>query len=263
MKIGIIGYGVVGSALARFFAKKGRHEVLVYDKFLREFSGAGRLDAMDGCDVVFVAVPTPYDSERQACDIDAVAEIVRWVAAPLCIKSTVPPGAIDRLVASTGKRIAYSPEYLGESPDHPWREVDACGFVVLAGNELACALVREAYESSARFRLQYVRTDLRAAELAKYMENCFLATKVAFANQFFELAAASGIDYDAVRAIVALDPRIGASHTAVTEDRGFGGKCLPKDLCSLIAWAGGSSAAPFLQNVVEYNDTVRRAVALS
>ena len=230
----------------------------MYDKYLPELGSAAQLDAMDACDIVFVAVPTPFDAALGACDVVNVIDVAERVSAPLCIKSTVPPGTIEDLAKLTGKRIAYSPEYLGESPDHPWREADACGFVVLAGDELACEIVKTAYESSSTARLRYVRSGVREAELAKYMENCFLATKVAFANQFHELARKAGVDYDDVRAIFTLDPRAGASHTAVTNERGFGGKCLPKDLRSLIAWAGGPHAAPLLQHVAEYNDAIRQ-----
>ena len=154
-------------------------------------------------------------------------------------KSTVPPGTIDRLTQMTNKHIAFSPEYLGDPPEHPYNEVDACGFVILAGDPLACSIVRRAYESSAPAGLKYIHADARTAELAKYMENCFLATKVAFVNQFSELARSAEIDYPALRELFVLDPRIGESHTAVTKERGFGGSCLPKDMKSLIAWAGG------------------------
>jgi UDPglucose 6-dehydrogenase len=183
MQIGIAGYGTVGQALTRFFGSSGGHRVAVYDKYVAEYRSGAQLAALDRCDVVFVAVPTPYDEASRGCDVSNVLDIAGRVNAPLCIKSTVPPGTIDHLSALTRKRIAYSPEYLGESPSHPWGEPDACGFVVLAGDASACELVQSAYESSSQRPLRYVRTDARTAELAKYMENCFLATKVAFANQ--------------------------------------------------------------------------------
>jgi UDPglucose 6-dehydrogenase len=257
MRIGIVGYGVLGHALARFFGRSGAHRVAIYDKYLAEHCSRANLLAVDACDVVFVAVPTPYDPVLNGCDVSNVVEVVDRLTAPVCIKSTVPPGTIDELRASTGKRIAYSPEYLGEAPGHPWPNVDDCGFVVLAGDARVCALVRRAYESSARTPLQYVNTDARTAELAKYMENCFLATKVAFVNQFHELAESAGVDFETLRGIFVRDPRVGASHTHVTAERGFGGKCLPKDMASLIGWAGGASAAPLLQSVLDYNTGVK------
>jgi UDP-glucose 6-dehydrogenase len=105
--------------------------------------------------------------------------------------------------------------------------------------------------------VEFVETDVRTAELAKYMENCFLAAKVAFVNQFYDLAERAGVDYDRLRELFTRDPRVGPSHTQVTAERGFGGKCLPKDMRSLIAWAGGPPGAPLLQNVADYNDAVK------
>ena len=257
MKIGIVGFGTVGRALARFFERAARHDIAVYDAYLEPFSSPQCLAAINAVELAFVAVPTPFDERTGACDLSNVRDAVARIAVPLCIKSTVPPGTIDALARDTGKRIGYSPEYVGESDGHPWREIDNCGFVVLAGDPTVRALVRAAYAASAAAELRYVEVDAQTAELAKYMENCFLATKVAFVNQFAELAARGGTDFDAVRSVFLLDPRIGESHTRVTQERGFGGRCLPKDLRSLVAWAGGATDAPLVQAVLDYNEALR------
>ncbi|MEA2719826.1 MAG: UDPglucose 6-dehydrogenase [Candidatus Eremiobacteraeota bacterium] len=260
MKIGVVGHGTVGSALARFFERPGRHDVAVYDAFLEPYASAERLAAVDACDIAFVAVPTPFDPRSGSCDVSAVRDVVVRLDVPLCIKSTVPPGTTDALVRETGKRIGFSPEYLGESESHPWREADDCGFLVVAGDATVRALVRSAYASSSASELRYLEAaDARAAELAKYMENCYLATKVAFVNQFADLAAQAHVDFDEVRSIFLLDPRVGESHTRVTADRGFGGRCLPKDLAALVSWSGGPSHAPLIQAVLDYNASVREA----
>ena len=94
MKIGIVGHGVVGSAMARFLSKQPQHDVFIYDKFQKQH------DCAD------------------------------WITPPFCIRSTVIPGTVDRLAAQTGKAITFSPEYLGEHRDHPWHEEGACGFGV-------------------------------------------------------------------------------------------------------------------------------------
>lgn len=73
------------------------------------------------------------------------------------------------------------------------------------------------------------------AEMAKYMENTFFATKVTFCNQFYDLCLAMDVDYNKVRETWLLDPRIGRSHTFVYPDnRGYGGSCLPKDTAAII-----------------------------
>src|SRR5437660_711150 len=256
MKIGIVGFGTVGQALARFFARCDEHEVSVYDKYLAPFAGQRSLDAINAGDLAFIAVPTPFDPHAGACDVAEVRDAVAHLNVPVCVKSTVPPGTIQAIARETGKRVAFSPEYLGESAGHPWREADSCGFAIFAGDPLARALAREAYESTAP-GLRCVETDAGTAELAKYMENCFLATKIAFANQFAELAQRAGTAFEAVRSLFVLDPRIGESHTRVSAEGGFGGRCLPKDIASIVAWAGGGANAPLLPAVIDYNDAVR------
>ena len=75
--------------------------------------------------------------------------------------------------------------------------------------------------------------------MVKYFTNCFLATKVTFANQMYEICTASNIDYDKVCEYALYDNRIGKSHLAVPGpdgDRGFGGHCFPKDLAAMISF---------------------------
>jgi UDPglucose 6-dehydrogenase len=88
------------------------------------------------------------------------------------------------------------------------------------------------------------------------MENCFLAAKVAFVNQFFDIAQALGVDFDELRRLWLLDPRVGPSHTMVTPERGFRGRCLPKDMAALIAAMRPLGGAPLLEAVQAYNDRI-------
>jgi UDPglucose 6-dehydrogenase len=257
VNIGIAGYGVVGSALGRFFRRDAGNTVAVYDKYQAAYNDRLAWERLDRCELVFVAVPTPYDQARERCDVSAVRDVVRRLRVPVCIKSTVPPGTTDALIAETGQPIAYSPEYLGEREGHPWSEADSPGFVICGGDERACALVHDAYAGAATGPLRFVRTAPIAAELAKYMENTFLAMKVAFANQFFDLARAAGTDYEDVRKLFVLDERVGPSHTEVHPGRGFAGRCLPKDLSSILAWAEGRADASLLAGLSAYNERLR------
>jgi UDPglucose 6-dehydrogenase len=88
------------------------------------------------------------------------------------------------------------------------------------------------------------------------MENCFLATKVAFVNQFFDIASAFDVDYLELRKLWLADPRVGESHTSVTEERGFRGRCLPKDISAMISGMQAHGGAPLLEAVRSYNDAV-------
>ena len=258
MTIGIIGYGVVGRALAKLFGyETGNPNVRIYDKLLKGLNSEEHRAAVQGCDIVLVAVPTP-EAPDGSCDVNAVEEVVSWLAAPMCLKSTVPPGTVDRLVAATGKRICFSPEYVGETRWHPLKGIESHGFVIVGGEKALCDLVVRAYQEHLGPLVRYYMTDAKTAELCKYMENSFLATKVAFVNQFYDLAQAFGVNYNELREIWLADERIGRSHTIVTEERGYRGRCLPKDIAAIIQATKTLGGAPLLEEVDRYNDEVCR-----
>jgi len=81
-----------------------------------------------------------------------------------------------------------------------------------------------------------IKTGSNTAEMVKYFTNCFLATKVTFANEMYDICNQLDIDYDKVCEYSLYDKRIGNSHLAVPGpdgDRGFGGHCFPKDMTAL------------------------------
>jgi UDPglucose 6-dehydrogenase len=259
MKIGIVGYGVVGRAIASCFSAAPDHEVVVYDKFLQSLDGHDRRQQVGSSDLAFVCVPTPSASDTVSCDTSAVEEAVAWIDAPICIKSTVIPGTVERLTEKTAKPIAFSPEYIGEEPGHPWKISGTYGFVIVGGDPRTCELVVDAYRTCLPEGTRFYRSDARTAELCKYMENCFLAYKVSFVNQFFDIAHAFGVDFNELRKLWLADPRIGDSHTIVTEKRGFAGPCIPKDMNALVAAAKPLLPVPLLEAIVSYNQSIREA----
>ena len=98
--------------------------------------------------------------------------------------------------------------------------------------------------------------------MIKYTANTFLATKVAFFNQIYELCQLNGADYNVVRQILTHDPRIGNSHTVVPGpdgERGFGGHCFPKDTKAFRKYAYGlNKPVTILDQAIDYNETVRK-----
>jgi UDPglucose 6-dehydrogenase len=80
------------------------------------------------------------------------------------------------------------------------------------------------------------QTDPTTAEMVKYMANTFLATKVIFGNEMSELCEKLGIKYEEVKQMVVSDHRIFDSHLDVTTEKGFGGKCFPKDTVALLGF---------------------------
>ena len=88
------------------------------------------------------------------------------------------------------------------------------------------------------------------ASLVKYMENAYLATKVSFCNQFFDIAEQVGVDYEELRELFILDPRVNPSHTFVYRDHPYwDSHCLNKDVPAIAE----IYEAEFLKSVVDWN----------
>ena len=88
------------------------------------------------------------------------------------------------------------------------------------------------------------------------MINSYLALKVLFCNEFYDIAETLGIDYDELHEILLADPRIGGSHTLVYENnRGYGGKCFPKDVAAINFLAKEKNySSELLDFIIERNE---------
>ena len=223
--IGIIGYGHVGKAMHALFP-----DAVLYDKYL----GIGSISQINNCELSFVCVPTPA-GKNGACDTRHVDEVLSWVASPtIVIRSTVPVGYTKEKSIQLGKRIVFQPEYYGETINHPLANLIDRKWIVLGGQPDDLAPVIREYQKVYTSEIRIVKTDSNTAELAKYMENAYLATKVVFCNEFYDIAQACNVDYDELREIWLMDPRINRSHTFVfPDDRGYGGSCFPKDMYAI------------------------------
>lgn len=233
MKIGIIGLGHVGATMRDLF--QAHAELVTYDH-------AGALayphDELAGCDFAVICVSTP-PSPDGSCDTSNVIEAVKRLPTPrILIKSTIPPGTTDELADATGKAICFSPEYVGESTYHqPFWGESAAGvpFVILGGQPEARRYFIDCLLPVLGPSKVYFQCTAREAEVIKYMENAFFATKVSFVNEFFEICRAVGADWHTVREGWLLDPRVEPMHTAVfAASRGYAGKCLPKDTAAIV-----------------------------
>jgi UDPglucose 6-dehydrogenase len=251
MKIAIVGAGAVGNAMKGLF-----RDIVLYD----EPKGLGTRDDLSSADLAFICVPTP-SAEDGSCDTSIVEEVVQWLQTPvICIRSTVSVGTTRALGKKYGKALVFQPEYgPGETPDHPFNDLRKVRWIILGGERRAARVVARAWKDvySSDITIRY--TDPETAELCKYMENAFLAMKVTFCNELYEIAEHLGVDYDELRELWLLDPRVGRSHTFVLDEkRGYGGKCLPKDLDALIRVSERASYDPrFLRAVVDSNARIR------
>ena len=231
--VAIIGAGHVGKGMQTIFP-----DALMIDPP----QGLGLIEDAADCVLAIVCVPTPMLPDG-ACDTSIVSEVVEGLASDLIlIKSTVEPGTTERLREKSGKRIVFSPEYMGESkywtpPEYPDpRSPISHGFMILGGSAEDCSAVADMFlpvlGPATRFRFM----SSTEAELVKYAENSFFALKVIFANELRRICELTGANYHYVRERWLADPRVGPMHTAAFKRApGFGGKCLPKDINALAA----------------------------
>ena len=241
----MIGYGVVGKNLQKeLFALNPD----IYDKYCPQYNRLSR----NRYDLAFVCVPAPYDKERGARDLTEVkAAIAEHDADLYIIKSALLPGTTEILCQETGKHIIYSPEYRGATVHNNFQ----FDFTILGGERDDCLktirILQRCYDGGHQFRV----TDAKTAELVKHMENAFLATKVSFCVQFWEISRQIGVDYPELRELFLLDPRVNPSHTFVYNDQPFwDSRCLNSDV-SAIAEAYD---AELLKAMIAYNDRNRR-----
>ncbi len=251
-KFGIVGYGHVGRAMHRLL---GSAVVSVYDPHVTapEALNWGKV-GVNEADCAIVCVPT-QEREDGSADTTIIDEVIGWIDTPLIlIKSTVPVGTTDRLVEDTGKAIAMSPEYFGESPYYTpeWWSVEGWPFLIVGGKPETTQAIVRLFVPLLGPTKQVWQTDARTAEFVKYIENMWGAMKVIWANQMRDAADALGVSYEQARELWALDPRVEAAHTAVFDDnRGYGGKCFPKDVASFIYQCREAGIDPTLMAAVE------------
>jgi UDPglucose 6-dehydrogenase len=239
-KVGIVGYGYVGKGMHKIFP-----DAVIYDEPL----GIGTRKEIDKKDLSIICVPTPsqkIDSEFKPADTSIVEEVISWIESPLIlIKSTIPPQTTERLVRQTGKRICFSPEYMGEGGYHisPWKYMSPTdpqlhNFVIIGGGKKTREEIADIFTERLGPEKTYYLCEATEAEMIKYLENSYIGLKVAFFNQIHDLCQKLGISFHTVREGWALDNRVDKMHTSVfVNKRKIGGKCLPKDMNALVAKA--------------------------
>lgn len=242
MAVGIIGFGYVGQAVESFFTSECKS--YVYDKFK---DGLDTLeDTVKNSHVIFVCVPTPMNKDG-SCHTNiiesALSDIV--LAATnldrdlndfvVVIKSTVRPGFTDEMREKLKLRLLFSPEFLTEASSiQDFENVNR----VILGGDLEDA--RVVYKFFARKMdpkgVQIAQCESNVAEMVKLFTNTFLAIKVTFGNEIYQICEKLGIGYEEVMNLACLDNRIAYSHLNVPgsdSKLGFSGSCFPKDINNL------------------------------
>ena len=234
-KIGIVGTGMVGGAMQKYFEKKDGIELFLYDKGKNQ----GSKEEVNRAEIVFICVPTPYLKDGKGFDLSYVEETMDWLEGEkvVVIKSTVMPGTTEMLQQKyPNHKLMMNPEFLTEETadqDMMYPDRQIIGYTeksqTIAGDVIQLLPL-------APFERILPATE---AELVKYFGNTWFSIKVSFANQMYDLCQKMGIDYDRMVEAAAADKRIGRTHLNVMHKgyRGYGGKCLVKDIRALIQLA--------------------------
>lgn len=247
MDVGIVGYGIVGKALADTMLLKG-HTVYVNDikdippedSERTNFFEASKCRMAFDCDIIFVCVPTPFAPHLQMLDYSLVSKVINDIlkfrifhlffnSPIIAVKSTLPIGATEAMSNCLDYPIAYVPEFLRhktatEDCKHPDR-------IIIGSNDEG---VTEGLKTLFfDFDAPIFCVEPKVAEMAKLFSNAFLSTKVAFSQQIAGACKKFGVEFPVE--LITSDHRIGNSHLdpylgKIPRDS----PCLPKDLMNLM-----------------------------
>lgn len=225
-KIGVVGHGIVGSAVSHGFKKLG-HDLKVHDIKLKT-----TIEDLLDTEVCFVCVPTPSEPSGQ-CNTTIVEQVILELnnldyGGIVVIKSTVEPGTTERMISKyKNVRVSFVPEFLRER----------CAVSDFIDNHDLCVIGTHSKddfevikEVHGHFPEQFVMCTPSEAELVKYFNNIYNATLITFANNFYEVCESLDVNYANVKSAIVKREHIIDSYLDCNKNfRGFGGACLPKD----------------------------------
>jgi UDPglucose 6-dehydrogenase len=244
MKIGIIGKGFVGSAVQFAFSPNTGcdAEVRIYDK-----DPAKSLHSLDEVvnesEFIFLSVPTP-SNEDGSINLDIVEQVISDINhiqrsnSIILLRSTMVPGSSKKIQEDFPKlNLVFNPEFLTERSAN-FDFINQSRFI-LGGSDKHTTRCAELFRWRFGETIPIVQTNYETAEIIKYMNNCFLATKVSFMNEMRLVADKCGADWNLAVEGFIRDGRIGHSHIDVPGPDGkfgFGGSCFPKDVQAMITY---------------------------
>ena len=267
MKIGIIGNGFVGSSVAFGFSPQCGcdADVKIYDK--DQSKSTNTLIETLSSDFIFISVPTPSNKDG-SINLNILYSLFEDINKNngynrnniFLIRSTITPGTTRKIQEHYPHlNIVFNPEFLTER-SAKFDFINQSRFI-LGGDDKNVDKVAELYKLRFGKTTSIIKTNFETAEMIKYMNNCFFATKVSFLNEMYQIADACGVDWSMAVEGFIRDGRIGHSHMSVPGPDGklgFGGSCFPKDIQAMINFSKSLNISPdVLQGVWNKNLKVR------
>jgi UDPglucose 6-dehydrogenase len=239
-KIGIIGQGFVGTAVKE--GMKNYYDVRTFD-INGNCNELSLHTLIENVNETFLCLPTPMKKSGE-CDLSIVKDCLSNITKLIdylnktnfivIIKSTIPPGTTEKLNEEFPNiHIAFNPEFLTEA--NAIDDYKNQNRIIIGANRPYSSRVKQIF-AKAFPKVPIIKTSSTIAETIKYVTNTFLAMKVSYANEIYQLCEKLGVDYDKVIEYARYDDRLGNSHWAVPGpdgDFGFGGHCFPKDIAAL------------------------------
>jgi len=281
MKIVVVGTGYVGLVTGTCFAESGvevtcmdndqakikqlqQGSIPIYEPGLEDMIRRNVLtkrltfsyrlkDAINGAEVIFIAVGTPPGEDGSA-DLTHVLSVAKEIGASLTryavvvTKSTVPAGTSVKLREIINEQLAKRkvkvPFDLASNPEFLKEGAAVADFlrperiVVGIDNEKAGEVMKRLYMPFVLNNHPIIFMDIASAEITKYAANAMLATRISFINEIANLCDLIGADINQVRKGIGADSRIGSKF--LYPGTGYGGSCFPKDVKAIIKTAHDS-----------------------
>ncbi len=224
-------------------------------------------DKVLSSDFIFVTVGTPID-EKNKIDLKNIRNVIQMISENLSnvknhpsivIKSTVIPGTTDQVIKPILEKhdlkesidfdLLTNPEFLKEGS--AMHDTIFPHVIVIGGsNKKAIKKLVNFYDSIYSKKQRIVQTNNITAEVIKYANNSFLATKLSFINSIANICQKlPGTNVDKIAEVIGMDPRIGSQF--LKAGPGYGGSCFPKDVQALISFANSVGYKPILLDAVK------------
>lgn len=264
IQIGIIGYGTVGQAYHNFF--KDKCDIAINDPKYEKSVSIQKLKEVSSLILICVPANTKNNGEIDTSILYKILANLNNQEKSLqnnplvCIKTTILPDiANDIINRYKYLKICYTPEYIRD--DFAFDDVHKFESLVIGGELIYSQQIETIFKKYGThyktFKTSFV--DIETAAFLKYMENSFLGLKVSFMNEMFDVFNALETNIPWVSAMDAFhnDSRMGNSHYFVPGPdgkRGWGGKCLPKDIAAFIKYIKNNNFHPrLLESVAKIN----------